>query len=672
MDNGSEWNRTSLAASRYDIVRNMTTGCEPAGPQVTGVTWESFPVFRRRLTALRALTCRALELPDDEPRLRYLLSAGAHIFGSDAVTLWLVDTDRSELRFVDSSAAIANNMCDRVGSHDVDAITIPNLQRVLDEENLALNSTGFFLNHAFSSMHWTWVPICDGQMLAGYIGIQIPHDHSGSLPWVDRLSLDAFASVFTAVLRSSLLSRKVIQSGNRFSEFIETSPVAVLLTDRYGLVDHANRAATLITGRTSEQLCGRYLFDWIVDPVALPWPVWCALAPRESGFPVDTWIARPSGERRRVTIHARCVVPDAAGDIAISSERRLQLSINDITESTRRIAELELLDDLTRMVSEQRSLEDVYEVVSSRLYEFLNYRLVTIGEFDGHLSEVYAYRNYLTDLTLPLVFDVEVGLCGLAIRENRSVLAERVSEWDEYLEIDEDVQSEAIALIRMHGKPVGLIDIQSDSTQPLGPQDLKLIQSIATHIGFLMERIGVSQNLRQLALTDPLTGIRNRRSLVEELVARTSSLESDSFGLLFIELDLFKVVNDRLGHLFGDEMLKQVSARLQQSLRDDDVIARYGGDEIAVVAPGLTSGNAMEFAEQLRSAIAREVFLHDGQSATMTVSIGVALFPEHGRTTDDILGAADRAMYEAKRRGRNSVYVEPSQQTILAQNRDVS
>jgi diguanylate cyclase (GGDEF)-like protein/PAS domain S-box-containing protein len=485
------------------------------------------------------------------------------------------------------------------------------------------------------------------------------HNHTRNSPSLEVPGLDACNSLFESDLRSSMDGLEPVELDYASGELLEASPAAVLLVDHRGHVEISNQTATQITGRSSDQLRDGTLFDWIVDPDNLPWKEWCALSPGVTGFSTNIWVSRSSGERRWVSIQPRCVELPELGNSIDSTERLLQLAITDITESTRRIAELELLNDLTTMVTDERPLEDVYELVSSRLHDFLNYRLVTIGEFDDQLSEVFAYRNYLTELTIPLVFDVQVGLCGLAIRENRSVLAANVSDWDEYLEIDEDVQSEAIALIRFHDRPVGLIDIQSDSTQPLGPQDLKLIESIAAHLGFLMERIEINQQLRQQATTDPLTGAGNRRALVRDLISRTGKLEPELFALLFVELDHFKTVNDRLGHLFGDEMLKQVTTRLKQSLRDDGAVYRYGGDELAIVLPGMGRGDAHDVAEQLRYIVASSAFSHDGQSATLTVSIGVALCPEHGRTTDDILGAADRAMYAAKRTGRNSVHSEP-------------
>lgn len=165
--------------------------------------------------------------------------------------------------------------------------------------------------------------------------------------------------------------------------------------------------------------------------------------------------------------------------------------------------------------------------------------------------------------------------------------------------------------------------------------------------------------LRHQALHDPLTGLANRMQLHETLQERTqrSAAASKPFGLLFIDLDGFKGINDTLGHDRGDELLITMSRRLQAALRSEDLAVRLGGDEFVVLmglsAPtgGMAAGATM-LSQKLLDAISQPVQL-GAQSLSLTASVGIALYPEHGADPHALLKAADAAMYEAKARGRN-------------------
>ncbi|TVR70910.1 MAG: sensor domain-containing diguanylate cyclase [Sphaerobacteraceae bacterium] len=607
---------------------------------------------RRRMTALHALALRAGNPAEGPERIEALLADGCAVFNASAAGLWLVDSARSALKYTTSWGLIDEPRSPE--SLSPQQIIDEAVRRDLHAAELCIVGPDSGIRHGLESATWRWVPIVGEDLLIGYIGLAF---RSPEIADVDPLSLDAFASVIDIAVESSLVRSLARESELLFRKLVDSSPTALLVVDQNGVITQASRAATAISGRAQTDLARGTVSDLLVDPESIPWSKWRTLTPGETLPAEFVWLVRPDGSRRLVQLSVRGVERFVPESPAGSMQAALHLAMEDITDSSRRILELELMHDLTRMVSERHPLEDVYELVSSRLYEFHNYRLVTIGALNHELTEIHAYRNYLTDRTIPLAFDVRVGLCGQAIREDRSILAENVSDWDAYMEFDSDVRSEAIALIRKNGRPVGLIDIQSDSTQQLGPQDLKLIESIATHIGFLMERLNVSDRLAHLARTDGLTGVGNRRALMKNLESMIEARREHQFALLFIELDRFKGVNDRLGHLFGDEVLKQVSGRITNTLRQDALIARYGGDEIAAVVPGLNRAEALSVAERIRIAITDRSFNYQDQSATLTVSIGVAIYPDHGRTTDDILGAADRAMYVAKQMGRNTVYI---------------
>jgi diguanylate cyclase (GGDEF)-like protein len=165
-----------------------------------------------------------------------------------------------------------------------------------------------------------------------------------------------------------------------------------------------------------------------------------------------------------------------------------------------------------------------------------------------------------------------------------------------------------------------------------------------------------NKELQELSITDGLTGLHNHKHLIETLeaeVARARRLQHQ-FSILMIDLDHFKRYNDTYGHLAGDQALARASALLKESIRAIDYAARYGGEEFLLLLHEVALDDAMRVAERVRQRIAREKF-GEGQPVSVTVSIGVAEFPGHGETALMLIAAADAALYEAKRSGRNRV-----------------
>jgi two-component system cell cycle response regulator len=157
----------------------------------------------------------------------------------------------------------------------------------------------------------------------------------------------------------------------------------------------------------------------------------------------------------------------------------------------------------------------------------------------------------------------------------------------------------------------------------------------------------------ELAVTDPLTGLRNRRYVRRHL---EGVLRNAGAAVLLIDVDRFKSVNDSLGHAAGDIVLREVAERVRAHIRSADVVARYGGEEFLVVMAGTAAEEAAMVAERLRAAIAASPVMAEGQAVPVTASIGVASC-ESGTLSDDVIAAADTALYAAKKGGRNRVEI---------------
>jgi diguanylate cyclase (GGDEF)-like protein/putative nucleotidyltransferase with HDIG domain len=175
----------------------------------------------------------------------------------------------------------------------------------------------------------------------------------------------------------------------------------------------------------------------------------------------------------------------------------------------------------------------------------------------------------------------------------------------------------------------------------------------------LADRAQLAGEMQTMAETDALTGIANRRMFDARLIttAQRAAERGETIGLITIDVDHFKTINDGYGHPLGDKVLQQVANRLANVVRPSDTLARMGGEEFAVLAPGITVASIGLLAERCRHALCASVVAIDDVSIPVTISVGAACMPGHARHADELLRVADRALYEAKANGRNLSHV---------------
>jgi diguanylate cyclase (GGDEF)-like protein len=171
------------------------------------------------------------------------------------------------------------------------------------------------------------------------------------------------------------------------------------------------------------------------------------------------------------------------------------------------------------------------------------------------------------------------------------------------------------------------------------------------------------QRAEALSVTDDLTSLYNSRFLAQVLRRETkrAARSGRPLSLLFLDLDGFKSINDTHGHLFGSRALVEAAAVIRSSARETDMVARYGGDEFALVLPETNSEGAAAVGERVRERLEAHQFLQaDGLRITLTASVGVATFPDAAATVEALIQAADLAMYWVKERGKNGIHVAGS------------
>ena len=227
--------------------------------------------------------------------------------------------------------------------------------------------------------------------------------------------------------------------------------------------------------------------------------------------------------------------------------------------------------------------------------------------------------------------------------------------------------STCIPLINQ-GLTIGMLHLQI--TEEAGPQadaflagppeppDEKLVATFTDHIALALSNLRLKQKLYQQAIRDGLTGLHNRRYMEESLEREIhrAKRKGTSLGILMVDIDHFKYFNDKHGHEAGDTLLKALGTYLRTSVRADDIACRYGGEEFTLILPDLTRETAIMRAEAIRAGIEQLRVNYRGlELGKISLSIGVALFPQNGATWEDTLHEADKALYEAKEAGRNRV-----------------
>ncbi len=249
-----------------------------------------------------------------------------------------------------------------------------------------------------------------------------------------------------------------------------------------------------------------------------------------------------------------------------------------------------------------------------------------------------------------------LGLLDLVIESDRPLVAEKIRM---RLSGEADQVAYAFRGLRKDGK---VVDIESYGSVMHTSGKLllvSLIMDITERTRAEREVQTLQEMLREQSTHDALTGLYNRRYLDETLGRELISAERHGHPVSVImgDLDHFKTVNDRYGHLAGDEVLRVFGDLMKQHARGSDIYCRYGGEEFLLVLPQMAEDDAVERAEQLRSAMAAAPVLFGASPIMVTASFGVATFPRDGRTGDELIAAADSALYAAKAAGRNRVNV---------------
>ena len=208
----------------------------------------------------------------------------------------------------------------------------------------------------------------------------------------------------------------------------------------------------------------------------------------------------------------------------------------------------------------------------------------------------------------------------------------------------------------VQGELIGVLNLSHPANNAFTEEHLRLLTLIAAQAAAILQRVLMYEEMARLAITDELTGLYNRRHLLERLAdeVRRGQRYGCGFSILFIDIDHFKAINDGYGHALGDRILAEMGRVLRRWARSSDLIGRYGGEEFVALLPMTDATAAERAADRLRTAVGEHSF---ARRKRLTVSLGIASYPADGQSPEDLLKRADAALYQAKKQGRNRTVV---------------
>jgi diguanylate cyclase (GGDEF)-like protein len=323
----------------------------------------------------------------------------------------------------------------------------------------------------------------------------------------------------------------------------------------------------------------------------------------------------------------------------------------------RRSSHLALLNELAQKAASVLNPNELLGNICGEVRSAFDRDLARIEVVDPEKNEliVEAEAGYGAELLGRRIRYGE-GLSGVAATSREPVLANSVLRDLRYVALYPGVRSALSLPLWYRDDLLGVLSLESLREHSFSQQDVLTLQSLADQLAIALHNARAYQLALDQAITDGLTGLKTHRYFREALDGewRRSARTGRPFSVIMMDLDGFKRVNDHGGHLEGDRVLAAVATLLDARSRQSNVVARYGGDEFALLMPETNTEQAGILAERLRSALEADHFLH---AHGVTASIGIATFPDHGPTPEEILRVADSGMYLAKHCNGNCVKV---------------
>src|SRR5437773_5509427 len=343
------------------------------------------------------------------------------------------------------------------------------------------------------------------------------------------------------------------------------------------------------------------------------------------------------------------VLKTAAGQVSVAIENARLFA-----EEQRRSRQFAFLNSVSKTAISSEDAEQMLTEIVGNIQKNFQFDHIGIGILDYATKEIEIRSEAGTTAhekgkKIPL----GAGILGRVARSGEASLV-NASEPGQLQGVLPDSRTVLCIPIAYGDTLLGVLNVESKQENAISPEDVLVMNTLADLLATALHNSFVFQKLQTQSITDGLTGIKTRRFFWEALLAewKRASRSGRPFSVVLVDLDKFKEVNDTLGHLEGDLVLARVGRLLEQKCRQSNVVARYGGDEFIILMPETGVEQAQILAERLRLWISTDPMLNEHQ---ITGSFGVASFPVHGFSIEDIIRVADAGMYVSKHAGGDHV-----------------
>jgi diguanylate cyclase (GGDEF)-like protein len=318
------------------------------------------------------------------------------------------------------------------------------------------------------------------------------------------------------------------------------------------------------------------------------------------------------------------------------------------------------VQSISHLISSSLELDEIFQTVVQILKDKLGYTYVSIYLSSDDYLTLGAQSGYPLETVINRIH-VNQGVTGRTVMTKETQFVVDVSHDPVFLRASEEIHSEICVPLLKNDVVLGILNVEADSRFILSQKDVELLNMLAGPIALAVDNARLHAQVKEMAMTDAVSGLSNRHAFEETLNAEVSRAQryGHPLSLIIFDLDSFKDYNDLWGHPAGDVRLKATAELIRANLRKHDIPARYGGDEFAIILPNAESNGAMHFASRILEAArvsTNETPMEGKGVPGYTLSIGVATFPQDGDTTSSLLLAADQAELMAKRLGKNRIF----------------
>lgn len=328
------------------------------------------------------------------------------------------------------------------------------------------------------------------------------------------------------------------------------------------------------------------------------------------------------------------------------------------------VRNLSLIYEIGQEVNSIIDLDKLYANVTETLKKYLKIHEFAILIYDDkgeelHVKAAYGFKDQ--DAVFHTTFRKGEGVTGLVAETGKKIYTKDTSHDERFLHYKGEKPAVASSFLSVpltyKDEVMGVINFARRGVGSFTFHDVKMLEQVAGQVALALANARLYTRTRELSVMDELTGINNRRHFHQMLQMewKRAVRFKRNISLIMVDVDHFKSYNDTFGHLQGDEVLKKIGMLLKKNLREVDTVARFGGEEFVLLLPDTDKRGAVAVAEKVRMLVEAHVFATDDQTKTrqITISSGIATYPDDVAEMDDLIDHADIALYRAKEGGRN-------------------